>query len=177
MTKRTIFFGISNFVTSDNNFTFKPTTTQSIEDNQWILDEGYSVDNGGIYTLPNKVVRIDPSKNWTIASEWTPSFSDAFFLQSEIQQISVIGNTGTWTVQYGIAGTPSGPLAYNIGTDDLILAIEGLVEWPLGGTVEITGGPGNSDGDFPYVITFGGTLENTNVDELVADGTYLMVVL
>ena len=81
---------------------------------------------------------------------------------NEVQAVTVLpGATGTFTLTFN--GHSTAPLQHNVSTDDLRTALEGL--------------PGSTVGDFAvvksanaYVITFQGTLANTNVGQLVAGG-------
>ncbi|WP_417392041.1 hypothetical protein [Gimesia sp.] len=94
--------------------------------------------------------------------------SDLLTVAPEIQVIDLLGATGgTFTARYGINGTPTAALAYNISAADLQTALEGLT--PVGaGNVTVSGVNGG-----PFTLTFSGTLTNTNTQPIVIDGDSL----
>jgi len=87
---------------------------------------------------------------------------------SEVQQIVVDATSGTWNLTFG--GDTTAALTFDIAAFDVQVALEGLVSVPdiAPGDVVVSGGPGDSGGTTPYVVTFTGALGETNVPDIVA---------
>lgn len=92
----------------------------------------------------------------------TPSGAGA----SEVQTISITGapTGGTFSLTFGGQTTPA--LAYNASTSAVQTALQALSSIGAGNAT-VTGTAGSS-----YVVTFTGTLANTNVAPIVAVGTF-----
>lgn len=68
---------------------------------------------------------------------------------NEVQSVKVDGTSGTFTLSYD--GDTTDALAFDISAANLAAALEGLQDIE---DVSVTGGPGNSGGTTPYVVTF-----------------------
>jgi hypothetical protein len=89
---------------------------------------------------------------------------------NEKQAITVNASGGTFSLS--IAGVPTEPIAFDAPASAVEAALAGVA--PIGiGNVRVTGGPGDSSGSRPYVVSFTGDLEGVNMAELVADGNAL----
>lgn len=82
---------------------------------------------------------------------------------NEVQTVTVDATSGTFTITY--SGQTTSALAYNVSAADMQTALEALSNLAPGDVV-VTGGPGNSGGTTPYILTFGGTLAYTNVAQV-----------
>ncbi len=96
--------------------------------------------------------------------------------RSEKQRLTVKASGGTFTLSYSkrIGSTPqtTGPLPFNAPKAQVQAALESL-PFIGAGAVNVTGGPGNSTGAFPYTVNFVGPKANTNVQGIGVDGTNL----
>lgn len=93
----------------------------------------------------------------------TPVTTSAL-LTSDVQTVKVDATSGNYTLEYG--GVKTGNLAYNLTAAELQTKLELLT--PLQGNIAVTGGPGNSGGTTPYVVTFINNLAARAVEVLVA---------
>lgn len=85
---------------------------------------------------------------------------------NEVQHVTVDATAGQFTITYD--GEETTDLDFNDDAATVqaaLIALDNLAP----GDVVVTGGPGDSGGTTPYVLTFGGTLAETNVDEVTAD--------
>lgn len=90
----------------------------------------------------------------------TPLSSGSAPAVNEVHTITVDATSGNW--KYRFNGEETGNLAFNISASALTTALEALAT--IGsGNVLITGGPGDSGGTNPYVLTFVEDLAGTNV--------------
>lgn len=91
---------------------------------------------------------------------------------NEVQALTVDATAGTFRLRFGSDSTPD--LAYNISAANLQTALRALPSVGSG-NVTVTGGPGDSGGTTPYVITFAASLSGANVAslEVLAGGTAL----
>lgn len=115
----------------------------------------------------------------TVASDGSAAFSgltyraDYYAMETprnEVRRLTVDATGGTFNLA---SADENQDLAYNISAANLKTAIVALLDITTN-DVTVTGGPGDSGGTTPYVITFGGALANTpNVPALTADGTSL----
>ena len=83
------------------------------------------------------------------------------------QEVQVAGTTGTGTFRLGFEGAQTGPLPFSATPDEVQTALEALAS--IGeGNVTVTGGPGDSEGTRPYVVSFAEAL-GTEVSLLTAE--------
>ena len=85
---------------------------------------------------------------------------------AEVQSLTVDATGGTFTVSHDGNG-PSDPIDFNDDGSGLQAALEAFASIGSGGVV-VTGGPGDSGGTTPYVLTFDAALGA--VAEITADG-------
>lgn len=85
---------------------------------------------------------------------------------NEVQSITVDASGGTFTITY--SGQTTSALAYNASAATVQTALEALSNLAPG-DVTVSGGPGNDGGDNPYILTFGGTLAETNVAQVTTN--------
>jgi hypothetical protein len=90
--------------------------------------------------------------------------------QSEEQRLTVSATAGTYTLTF--AGQTTTPLAPNASAATLQSALEALSSIGAG-NIAVTGGPGDGAGTTPYTLTFGGTLADSNVEQLSSDPALL----
>ena len=84
---------------------------------------------------------------------------------NEEQKITVQADGGTFTVTFSGQTTP--PLAYNIGAAELQSKLNALFSiGGAGGSVTVTGGPGDANGTSPYTVIFGGSLGGDDVAQM-----------
>lgn len=79
---------------------------------------------------------------------------------NEVQGIKVNAAAGQWKATFD--GQQTADLAYDVTAGDLQTALRALTSIN-GANVTVTGGPGDSTGSTPYVVTFVGTLAGTDV--------------
>lgn len=124
----------------------------------------------GLLALAPMASAQTPEPGWELMAVTGPT--NLPVLQSETQQIAVKAANGTFTLSFN--GQTTGPIAYNVSDSDLQSALDALSSiGGAGGSVTVTGGPGNAVGSPPYVIAFGGSLANTDVPQLVANSASL----
>jgi len=87
---------------------------------------------------------------------------------AEVQSLTVDATGGDFTVTFG--GDTTGALAFNISGANFTTAMEGLTSVEPGDVV-VTGGPGDSGGTTPYVLTWNAGLGN--VAQITANGAGL----
>jgi hypothetical protein len=92
---------------------------------------------------------------------------------NEVQRVTIPATSGTFTLQY--RGSKTGALPYNASAAEVETALNGLSTVNAGGgSVSVTGGPGDQTGSNPYEVEFdGGPRAGTDVSQLEMDGTNL----
>lgn len=91
---------------------------------------------------------------------------------SETQTLTVAADSGTFTLEFD--GDVTAPLAFNAPAATVQAALNGLsTVGGVGGSVTVSGGPGDASGSIPYAITFAGALANQNVPMINPDLTKL----
>jgi len=91
---------------------------------------------------------------------------------NEVQAVRVNAAAGQFTLTFGPDSTAD--LPFDAGAAEVQSALNGLGAIAgVGGSVVVSGGPGNSGGATPYLVTFsGGTLAGTDVAQMsVSSGT------
>lgn len=91
-------------------------------------------------------------------------------ITDEVQSVTVDATGGTFTLTFD--GQTTTALDFDITAEDLEAALEALSNIGAG-DVSVTGGPGDDGGTVPYVVTFGGTLADTNVAQMTSDAALL----
>jgi len=87
---------------------------------------------------------------------------------NEAQKVSVDATGGGFTLTFN--GQTTVLLAYNEDPSQVAAALNGLSTiGGVGGSVTVSGGPGDAGGTHPYLIAFGGSLASTNVSQLTAN--------
>lgn len=111
-----------------------------------------------------------PAATATVASDGTAAFTGLdvtkrYFVapipQSAVQTLTIDATSGNFRLRYGSDTVP--PQKFNVTAANLKTALEALPAIGSGQIASITGGPGDSGGTTPYVITFGGTLASVAV--------------
>ncbi len=118
-----------------------------------------------------KLVSLPPYSNWifSIGYDIPSSGCATDGAQSEIQKLTFTGTTsGNFTLNFN--GATTAPITYTAGLTPATIqtALRGL-STINGANVTVTGNNGG-----PFTITFGGTLANTDVPQIVVDGTNLV---
>jgi hypothetical protein len=92
---------------------------------------------------------------------------------SEKQAVKVVGASGTFMLRFGANTT--GPIPFNAGAATVETALNALSSINTGGgSVSVTGGPGDGTGSTPYVVDFnGGPRRGENVSLLQIDTSAL----
>jgi hypothetical protein len=91
---------------------------------------------------------------------------------SETQRLAIDATGGTFKLSFG--GAETAPLSFEASAPEVEAALDGLSTiGGVGGSVSVTGGPGDTGATHPYLAVFGGSLAATDVAQLVADGTAL----
>lgn len=83
---------------------------------------------------------------------------------NEVQTITVDATAGNWNAQFD--GETTADVAFNVSAANLKVALAALPNL-VAADLTVTGGPGDSGGTTPYVVTFGGQYAATNVSTLV----------
>jgi hypothetical protein len=96
---------------------------------------------------------------------------------AETQSLTIRANSGSFRLSFGNAQT--GPLPFNApatGPGSVEEALNNLATiGGVGGSVSVTGGPGDATGSNPYLIVFGGELGGEDVAQIVLDSSTLGV--
>jgi hypothetical protein len=128
--------------------------------------QGASTDGSRIFFTSNGLLTDDAPAGVAHLYMWHQAPND------EVQQVTVAGSGGTFTLTFG--GQTTSPLAANATAAQVKTALDALSSiGGAGGTVEVTGGPGDDTGTSPYLIRFARTLGGTNLALMTADGSAL----
>jgi hypothetical protein len=93
---------------------------------------------------------------------------------AEVQTVTVKATSGVFQLRFSEAETI--PLAFNASPATVEAALDALSTiGGVGGSVTVSGGPGDATGSNPYVITFGGALSGTDVQQIQINSTNLGV--
>ncbi len=91
---------------------------------------------------------------------------------NEVQRIAIDATGGGFTLTFGAKTTPV--LPFNETAANVAVSLNGLASiGGAGGSVSVSGGPGDSGATHPYLVTFGGSLASTNVAQITANGAAL----
>jgi autotransporter-associated beta strand protein len=132
-------------------------------------DGTQDIQNGIAASSLNIIGTITDSLSPTVATTTQGSAT-----ASEVQTVTSYDSNGTFTLSFtnGASTDTTAPLAANATDADVQTALNALSTiGGVGGTVVVTSTPFGATGT-RYTITFGGTLSNTNVPELVSDGDF-----
>lgn len=88
----------------------------------------------------------------------------------EIQHLTVDATNGDYTLTF--SGQTTAAIDHDAVAADVQAALVALSNIAPGDVV-VTGGPGDSGGTTPYILTFGGTLSDQNVATITTDATNL----
>jgi hypothetical protein len=93
----------------------------------------------------------------------------------EVQAVTIKATSGTFTLKFGAKTTE--PIAWNASASTVETELNALSTINTGGgSVSVTGGPGDATGSSPYVVVFGGgPLNDTNVSLMTLTTTDLGV--
>jgi hypothetical protein len=112
---------------------------------------------------------------WSIQSVAAPTIMKTSDSVSAVQQIKVAATGGTFTLTF--QGQTTVPIAHDApakesdGAGSVEAALNALVG--IGGSVTVTGGPGDELGEHPYVVTFEGKLRGAPEASIEADSVSL----
>ena len=132
---------------------------------------------GDIYVADrqnNRIQKFDEAGNFLEAwgFDVVASGPDDKPVADEVQRVTIKAVDGTYLLTFGANTTT--PLAYNATAGTVEAALNALPSINTGGgSVTVSGGPGDATGSNPYVITFGGTLAGADRPELSIDRTGL----
>ena len=94
----------------------------------------------------------------------------AALTRNETQEVRIRATAGTFKLTF--EGQQTGPIPYNATAAELKGALEALSN--IGpGDVSVGGGPGDSSGSSPYLVTFEGVWANTDVGQMSLDSSAL----
>jgi hypothetical protein len=117
----------------------------------------YVITFGGQYAGTNVPVlttdATDLEEGAETAAVTTSTGGSAEVKLDEVQKITVKATEGKWTVTFN--GEETSELAFDITKEALQTALEALSN-VASGDIVVTGGPGDSTGSAPYVLTMGG---------------------
>ena len=136
-------------------------------------DDVYVADNGNnrvqqltaagafVRAFGANVVRTGPDNNTAV---------------NEVQSATIKADSGTFKLRFAFGGSTqtTAPIKYNAVSAEVESALQALSNvGAIGGTIVVTGGPGNATGSNPYTLTFGGALGGTDLQQITVDGTGL----
>ena len=135
--------------------------------------QGVALDSAGdVYVFESanlRVQKFDPEGNFllafggdVVASGPGDSSND------EVQEIAIAASGGSFKLGFEKAETA--PIAYNAPAATVKAALDGLATiGGAGGSVTVSGGPGDATGSSPYSVTFEGSLGGDDVPQLTID--------
>ena len=133
---------------------------------------------GNVYVADRQNNRIDEfSGAGAFKQAWgfdvVASGEDNIPFADEVQNVKIRANGGTFTLGYG--GDTTAPIAFNASAAAVETALNAIASINSGGgSVSVSGGPGDSDGTNPYLVTFnGGPLAAGDREQLSLDTTQL----
>jgi hypothetical protein len=116
-------------------------------------------------TASGTVALADPDPAFNSSCQFEYITEGAFQPADEHQTLTVSATAGTYTLSFG--GEATAPLAFDATAAQVESALDGLTSiGGAGGSVTVTGGPGDDSGSSPYSITFGGSLAETDVEQV-----------
>ena len=130
--------------------------------------QGASTDGSRVFFTSGQALTDDASILWRLPHlyMWHHQLND------EVQRVIVRASGGTFTLSFD--GASTGALPAGASAAEVAAALGSLSSvGGVGGTVEVTGGPGDDAGSSPYLVTFGGALGGRDVALMTTDGTLL----
>jgi hypothetical protein len=121
-------------------------------------------------------IRVFFTTSDQLVSNDTNTSSDVYMWDeqpaTELERLTVAATSGTFTLTYG--GQTTAPLAFNATGATVESAVNGLSSvGGAGGSVTVTGGPGDAAGTAPYDIRFGGSLADVSMRPITVDASGL----
>ena len=93
-------------------------------------------------------------------------------LANEVQAVTIRAVSGTFNLEF--AGETTASLPYNATAGEIEAELNSLpIVEAFGGSVSVSGGPGDASGSNPYLVSFEGGLAGLNLPEMVLGGTNL----
>lgn len=101
------------------------------------------------------------------------------------QRVTVKKSSGTYRLTFNFQQT--GTIAFNAPANDSIAGTPGVIDsveealnalptiGGVGGSVSVTGGPGDASGTNPYVVTFGGAFDDNDVSQMTSNTSTVTV--
>ena len=145
-------------------------------------------ESGAVYAASfNRINRYSAAGAFERSFGWDAVFSgpgDGNVDETEQLVVTAAGGTYTLTFNYPCCGaSTTQPIPFDWpaadpGTPEAVDSVEEALNATssikgIGGRVTVSGGPGDSAGASPYMISFHGTLAGDDVPQLSADGTEL----
>ena len=91
---------------------------------------------------------------------------------NEVQKVTVKASEGTYKLKF--KGAETGAIKFDAAAGEVQTALNALATiGGVGGSVSVTGGPGDATGANPYLVTFEGKLGGTNVEQMASNPTAL----
>lgn len=182
-------WGVANSAEEEQTCTticaHQPFTHNAVKGGFLATPQGVAVDptTGDVYvadTNYNRVAKFDSAGHFLLAfgGDVVASGPDNS-ANNEVQKVTVTATGGTFglSLRYPYAGAfndegsfsrgETGALPYNATATELEAALDAIsTVGGLGGSVSVTGGPGDATGSHPYEITFEGNLSGDDVTSL-----------
>jgi uncharacterized repeat protein (TIGR01451 family) len=119
---------------------------------------------------PAPAVAVAPAPQWTVTAVSGPTnFPPA---ANGVEKVAIAAGAGTFTLTF--AGQTTSNIPYNATASTLASDLNALSTiGGVGGSVTVTGGPGDPGATNPYVVTFGGSLAGIHVEQLVVNASSL----
>jgi hypothetical protein len=117
----------------------------------------------------NRVEEFTPGGSFLRAFGWNVAASGPGNITSganEVRSLSVAATAGTYRLEVGFAATS--PIPYNAPASTIEAELNALSSvGGAGGSVNVSGGPGDQTGSAPYTIVFGGALAHEPIEGIL----------
>jgi NHL repeat len=138
-------------------------------------------DTGDVYVSDRNNFRVNEYEGdgtFVRSFGWDVVASGPDNLSNEIQTVTVKATSGKYTLAFGVGGpgiSETNEIEYNATAAEVEAELDALENVNTGGgSVSVSGGPGDEDGARPYIVTFdGGPLAHTDVAALTASNISL----
>ncbi|MBS1869462.1 MAG: hypothetical protein JSS99_07335 [Actinobacteria bacterium] len=128
--------------------------------------QGASTDGSRIFFTSDQAMTDDTPLGFAHLYMWHETPND------EVQRLTVSASGGTFTLSFD--GQTTAPLSASASAAQVAAALDALSSiGGAGGSVDVTGGPGDDAGSTPYLLTFGDALGGRDLPLVTADGTSL----